>query len=145
MRCLVLILSVLGSSALSGWQMGPPPGPNNTAICPVTGVKFNITAATPSIEFTHGQQLYFATEGAAKQYHTSPRDYWLAPHDKPLPGPDGMRGLPVRRALSIPHCGRSITSYCPSRAAAGSAGTESHLSAVERNDHRCDGNAQGGA
>ena len=36
----------------------------------------------------------------------SPRDFWLAPHDLPLPGPDGMRGLPDLRGTTV-SCPRS--------------------------------------
>ena len=47
-----------------------------------------------------------ATEKAAKQYKDTPRDFWLAPHDMPPPGMDGMRGLPDLRG-QILHCPRS--------------------------------------
>lgn len=90
----------------------PPPGPKDRAICPVTGKTIDpITKNTPSVEFTHGQRLFFATEVAAKAYVESPRDYWLAPHDLPLPGVDGKRGLPDLRNETrlCPSSGENIT------------------------------------
>ena len=91
-------------------RMGPPPGPKSSALCPVTGDAINITDATPSVEFTHGQKLYFATSAAAAAYRSSPPDYWLGPHDTPLPGMDGMRGLPDLRgeSLTCPRSGEKL-------------------------------------
>ena len=83
---------------------GPPPGPKNLAFCPVTGQNLTLTSDTPSLTFTNGQQIYFASGADAGKYRASPRDYWLAPHDMPLPGIDGMRGLPDLRGE---------TRYCP--------------------------------
>ena len=50
------------------------------------------------------QFLFFSSQSAADKYRQSPRDYWLAPHDLPLPGMDGKRGLPDLRGE---------TKYCP--------------------------------
>ena len=83
--------------------MGPPPGPKNIALCPVTGKNMTITADTPVVEFKNGQVLYFSSSEAAEKYRKQPRDYWLAPHDVPLPGYDGKRGLPDLRG-EIRHC-----------------------------------------
>ena len=49
--------------------MGPPPGPTDRAICPVKGVPINITSATPSVAFKHGQKLYFATKAILALAH----------------------------------------------------------------------------
>ena len=59
----------------------------------------------------NGQNLYFATKDAAQQYGVSPQKYWLAPFDKPLPMPDGGRGLPDLRhqVLKCPYSGENIT------------------------------------
>jgi hypothetical protein len=86
--------------------MGPPHGPKNSAFCPVTGKNITIDASTPSVAFKNGQKLYVATAAAAAAYAASPQDYWLAPTDKPLPGMDGMRGLPDLRG-EVRHCPRS--------------------------------------
>ena len=90
----------------SEWKMGPPHGPNNTARCPWNGAQFNITKDTPAVEFKNGQKLYFSSDAAVQEYKKSPQDYWLAPHDMPEPGMDGMRGLPDVRG-QILHCPRS--------------------------------------
>ena len=82
----------------------PPPGPRNQANCPVTGVAINITQSTPAVLFDNGQQLYFATTTAATLYARTPRNYWLSPHEKPLAGMDGKRGLPDLR---------NETRHCP--------------------------------
>ena len=86
--------------------MGPPCGSNSTAHCPVSGAVLNITAATPSLAFKNGQKLYFSSAANAAAYRASPRDYWLAPHQMPLAGMDGMRGLPDLRQQQV-HCPRS--------------------------------------
>ena len=96
----------LPARAKATWTDGPGPGPRDKAFCPVTGQNVTITAATPALEFKNGQKLFFSSDAAVKKYRTSPRDYWLAPHDKPLPPPDGMRGLPDLRG-TILHCPRS--------------------------------------
>jgi YHS domain-containing protein len=110
MRCIALLLASMAACRAdappSPCGMGPPCGPRDEANCPVTGTAINITASTPHVEFTHGQKLYFATEVAAAAYRKQPRDYWLAPTDKPLPAPDGMRGLPDLRGLNV-SCPRS--------------------------------------
>jgi YHS domain-containing protein len=85
----------------SAWADGPPHGPRDQAFCPVTGVRLNISSATPSVEFTHGQKLYFGTPDAAAAYRAAPKNYWLAPTDSPLPPPDGMRGLPDLRDETV--------------------------------------------
>lgn len=94
------------------FKMGPPPGPNNTGLCPVTGsrVLFDSQPPPPSVEFKHGQRLYFASAQAAAAYRAAPLDYFLAPHDKPLPPPDGMRGLPDLRGehLTCPRSGEDV-------------------------------------
>ena len=112
MRTLLLLLvHIVGATSLitnstSIWRDGPPPGPSDQAICPVTGSAINITDATPSVGFVHGQALYFSSAMAADSYRASPRDYWLAPTDMPLPGMDGMRGLPDLRGTTV-ECPRS--------------------------------------
>lgn len=103
-------------AAVEDFKMGPPPGPNNTALCPVTGAKivfapgagFGGGGFTPpaSLAFKNGQKLWFKDAQSAAAYRAAPRDYWLAPHDKPLPPPDGMRGLPDLRGQTL-HCPRS--------------------------------------
>jgi len=40
---------------------------------------------------------FFASAAAAAKYRAAPRDYWLGPHELPLPGFDGKRGLPDLR------------------------------------------------
>jgi YHS domain-containing protein len=87
-------------------QAQPPPGPTDQANCPVTGHHLNITADTPFVNFVNGQQLYFASSQAASLYRATPRAYWLAPNDMPLPGMDGMRGLPDMRGM-IRYCPRT--------------------------------------
>ena len=96
------------------FRMGPPPGPNNTARCPVTGTEVvfgGVASLPPSVTFKHGQRLWFSSASAAAAYKASPRDYWLAPHDKPLPSPDGMRGLPDLRGENVtcPRSGEVVT------------------------------------
>ena len=66
--------------------MGPPPGPKNKALCPVTGANITIDQSTDFVAFKNGQKLYFSSKNAAWAYKTNPRDFWLAPHDMPLPG-----------------------------------------------------------
>ena len=51
----------------------------------------------PRVNFKHGQELFFSSSDAAQKYFDSPRDYWLSPHELPLPGMDGKRGLPDLR------------------------------------------------
>ena len=65
--------------------MGPPPGPNNTALCPVTGarVHFGANLSTPYVGFKNGQRLYFASALAAEAFKANPADFFLAPHDAP--------------------------------------------------------------
>ena len=89
----------------------PPLGPRNQAKCPVTGANITISATTPSVAFKNGQHLYFSSTKAAAAYHASPRDYWLAPHDLPLAGLDGKRGLPDLRntTAKCPMSGETIT------------------------------------
>jgi len=87
-------------------QMGPPHGPNNTAFCPVTGANVTIRSTTPYLALKNGQRLYFSSSSAASTYREKPRDFWLAPHDMPLPGSDGMRGLPDVRGQNM-RCPRS--------------------------------------
>ena len=81
----------------------PPPGPRNSANCPVTGKAITITDSTPSVEFHNGQRLFFAEDAGAEAYLNSPRDYWLSPHEMPLKGIDGKRGLPDLRNETV-HC-----------------------------------------
>ena len=89
----------------------PPPGPPNKAKCPVTGVDITISSDTPFVQFKYGQKLFFSSTDAGTTYVKSPRDYWLAPHDLPLPGMDGKRGLPDLRnqTLVCPSSGENIT------------------------------------
>ena len=75
----------------------PPPGPRNKANCPVTGKSIDISSDTPAVDIKNGQKLFFSSKDAASAYVKSPRDYWLAPHDMPLAGMDGKRGLPDLR------------------------------------------------
>ena len=75
----------------------PPLGPRNKANCPVTGKAIDISTDTPAVDIKNGQQLFFSSADAAAAYVKSPRDYWLAPHDTPLAGMDGKRGLPDLR------------------------------------------------
>ena len=88
---------------LSSISAQPPLGPRNKANCPVTNKSITITANTPSVRFDNGQKLYFADAASAKSYADAPRDYWLAPHDLPLSGMDGKRGLPDLRNETL-HC-----------------------------------------
>lgn len=83
--------------------MGPPPGPNNSARCPVTGVNLTITSATPFVAFKNGQRLYFASKVSASAYSANAKAYWLSPFESPLPAPDGPRGLPDLRGSTV-HC-----------------------------------------
>jgi YHS domain-containing protein len=82
----------------------PPLGPRNQANCPVTGDSIKITQLTPVVLFENGQRLYFSSKSAAASYAISPRDYWLSPHEDPLAGVDGKRGLPDLR---------NETRHCP--------------------------------
>lgn len=84
-------------SSPNTWRDGPPPGPSSVAICPVTAANITIGASTPSVEFRNGQKLFFGSAAAAAAYKASPKDFWLAPHEAPLDGVDGMRGLPDLR------------------------------------------------
>ena len=86
--CLALLVSVAAQ---------PPLGPRNKAICPVTGEAIEIVPSTPTVTFINNQRLYFSSTTAATSYVKSPRDFWLSPHDLPLPGVDGKRGLPDLR------------------------------------------------
>ena len=103
--CLVVIICVVRSFS------EPPPGPDNVAICPVSGTKFTITKSSPSVSFKYGQKLFFSSPDAAKLYVDSPRDYWLSPHEKPLAGMDGKRGLPDLRNTTVrcANTGENIT------------------------------------
>ena len=113
----ITLIALLGFIAIASasatcTNLGEPPlGPRNKAKCPVTGANITISAATPSIAFKNGQQLYFSSQQAAAAYHASPRDYWLAPHDLPLAGLDGKRGLPDLRntTAKCPMSGETIT------------------------------------
>ena len=100
------LTSTASSSLVENWRMGPPHGPNMTGYCPVSGGMLNFSATTPALEFKQGQKLYFSSKDALSSFIAQPRDYWLAPHDMPLPGADGMRGLPDVRG-EILHCPRS--------------------------------------
>mmetsp|Transcript_25613 Transcript_25613/g.49865 ORF Transcript_25613/g.49865 Transcript_25613/m.49865 type:complete len:340 (-) Transcript_25613:211-1230(-) len=95
----------------ASWSHGQPAGPSAKALCPVTGTSVNITSKTATVEFNNGQKLYFSSEEAAKEYRTSPRDFWLAPHDTPLSGVDGARGLPDLRGAHVqcPMSGENMT------------------------------------
>lgn len=88
----------------------PPLGPRNAARCPVTGVNITVGNSTPTVHFKHGQSLYFSSHDAADKYRASPRDYWLSPHELPLSGLDGKRGLPDLRneTLQCPMSGESM-------------------------------------
>jgi YHS domain-containing protein len=102
---IALTLSTLVSNA------EPPPGPRDIAKCPVTGAQFSIGKDTPRVNFKHGQELFFSSSDAAQKYFDSPRDYWLSPHELPLPGMDGKRGLPDLRndTLYCPNSGEKMT------------------------------------
>jgi len=76
---------------------GPPMGPPDRAICPVSGAHLNVTQSSVKIYFKFGQALYFKGVKEASMYKSSPRDYWLSPHEMPLEGVDGIRGLPDLR------------------------------------------------
>jgi len=100
MSLCLLLLVTLQTLLVSGQ---PPLGPRNQANCPVTNRSLAITSATPHVQFDNGQRLYFFDDAAANKYRVSPRDYWLAPHDLPLNGMDGKRGLPDLRNETL-HC-----------------------------------------
>ena len=102
-----LLLAVLGTVQGDG----PPPGPKNQAKCPVTGEDIAIASSTASVQFTHGQKLYFSSENAASLYQKNPRNFWLSPHELPLKGPDGKRGLPDMRNATVvcPSSGENFT------------------------------------
>merc|ERR1711865_246127 len=85
-------------------KMGPPPGPSDQALCPVTGNNLTITAATASLMFKNGQKLYFSSKEASEAYRKTPRAFLLSPFELPLPMPDGARGLPDLRGSVL---------YCP--------------------------------
>ena len=93
MKLLVAVAACLLSVAFAQ----PPLGPRDKANCPVTGKAITISADTPAVDIKNGQQLFFSSKDAAATYVKSPRDYWLAPHDTPLAGMDGKRGLPDLR------------------------------------------------
>ena len=97
--------SLLVLAACLAARAQPPPGPRDRANCPVTGRSIAINDGTPAVAFHNGQRLFFADAAAAKTYVDSPRDYWLAPHEMPLKGIDGKRGLPDFR---------NETMQCPS-------------------------------
>ena len=88
----------------------PPLGLTDRAKCPVTGANITINQQTPAVTFKYGQKLYFSTEAAAATYKKYPRDFWLSPHDLPLPGLDGKRGLPDARnsTLLCPNSGEKM-------------------------------------
>ena len=94
------------------WRMqdGPPLGPSDKALCPVTGANLTITDATPSLAFQNGQKLYFASQEAADAYRNHPRAFLLSPFELPLPMPDGARGLPDLRGslLQCPYSNETI-------------------------------------
>ena len=92
-----MLFLLLQSLLLADVSAQPPPGPRNKAICPVSGDAIIIISSTPTVNFINDQQLFFSSETAATSYMKSPRDYWLAPHDLPLEGIDGKRGLPDLR------------------------------------------------
>ena len=96
---LLLLLAALASCA----AMGPPMGPTDKARCPVTGGNITITSITPALKIKNGQKLYFSSASAAATYASDPASYFLAPHEMPLPGPDGVRGLPDMRNQTL-HC-----------------------------------------
>ena len=85
-------------------QEGPPPGPKDQALCPVTGSNLTITDTTPALNFKNGQKMYFASEDAVQAYRKNPRAFFLSPFESPLPMPDGARGLPDLRGSTL---------YCP--------------------------------
>lgn len=93
------------------WRDGPPPGRSNAAVCPVTNVNITISPSTPTVDFHNGQKLYFGSKEAAAAYKASPKDFWLAPHEMPLDGADGMRGLPDLRhtVVRCPRSNESLT------------------------------------
>merc|ERR1712146_813759 len=45
----------------SKFRDGPPAGPRDKALCPVTGASINITVDTPTVKFINGQKLYFSS------------------------------------------------------------------------------------
>lgn len=99
-------LSVVSSAESYPWRMqdGPPQGPSNKAICPVTGMDLTITDKTVSLKFKNGQKLYFVSRDAMEGYRKNPRAFLLSPFEAPLPMPDGARGLPDLRGSTL---------YCP--------------------------------
>ena len=99
-----LVTVVLGAFLVGAALAEPPLGPRTRAICPVTGQNITISDDTPTVEFKHGQKLYFQSKLAAEAYRKDPRDFWLSPRELPLPGLDGKRGLPDLR---------NETLYCP--------------------------------
>ena len=111
LRCLegFMAFLIMGASIRINGQ--PPLGPRNRAKCPVTDDPINITDSTPAVFFNNGQRLYFSTMTAARMYARAPRDYWLAPHDIPLQGMDGKRGLPDFRnkTLRCPYSDENMT------------------------------------
>lgn len=107
----LLLLATLSSLALP-LAAQPPPGCSTCAKCPVTGVNITLTAGTPAVNFTNGQQLFFATKQAAAAYIDQPREYWLDPFSMPLEGMDGKRGLPDVRGkpgFACPESGEPLT------------------------------------
>jgi len=91
-------------ATLTSMLGGPPPGPSNVAVCPVTGQNLTIADDTDFVEFNNGQKLYFANPDSAEAYRTNPRVFWLSPFEQPVPMPDGGRGLPDLRGSTL---------YCP--------------------------------
>ena len=92
-----LVTLALGACSTCGLGDGPPPGPPDKAICPVSGANLTITPSGfhgARVGFHNGQVLYFKGDAEAAAYKAAPRDYWLSPHEMPLDGIDGMRGLP---------------------------------------------------
>lgn len=87
--------------------MPRPPLPlGQVVFAPGPGYGEAATAPIAFLEFKNGQRLWFKDAASAAAYRASPRDYWLAPHDRPLPPPDGLRGLPDLRGQTL-HCPRS--------------------------------------
>ena len=105
MRLNLCCLAVLLAAVCFRAGAEPPAGPKDQANCPVTGEALNITSNTAYVQFTHGQKLYFSSENAASLYRNNPRNFWLSPHELPLKGVDGKRGLPDMRNATV---------FCPS-------------------------------
>ena len=72
-------------------------------------VHFGANLSTPYVGFKIGERLYFASALAAEAFKANtPGRIFLAPHDAPLPPPDGMRGPArhARRDEGVPAHGR---------------------------------------